>query len=95
MTDSQAAGKWGDYRNCDMSPRTFEGMLKNLSQFDFEFILFTGTTSILQFSVCLERIAPLFPLYNTRGRVICRILSCREENQAMTLSETQYPYIVY
>lgn len=39
---SEAAGKWGDYRNCDMPPWTVEGMMKNLSNYHFDFILFTG-----------------------------------------------------
>ncbi|XP_077972513.1 sphingomyelin phosphodiesterase-like [Styela clava] len=42
QNNSKAAGKWGDYRNCDMPPWTVEGMMKNLSQYQFDFILFTG-----------------------------------------------------
>ncbi|XP_042913206.2 sphingomyelin phosphodiesterase-like, partial [Parasteatoda tepidariorum] len=30
-TKAQAAGKWGDYRNCDTPLRTLENMLKNIA----------------------------------------------------------------
>lgn len=46
---SNAAGKWGDYRNCDMPPWTVEGMMKNLSKYHFDFILFTGRPTLEKF----------------------------------------------
>ncbi|XP_076823452.1 sphingomyelin phosphodiesterase-like [Clavelina lepadiformis] len=39
---SEGAGKWGDYRNCDMPQWTVEGMMEVASAVDLDFILFTG-----------------------------------------------------
>uniref|UniRef100_H2YGP7 Saposin B-type domain-containing protein n=1 Tax=Ciona savignyi TaxID=51511 RepID=H2YGP7_CIOSA len=38
-----AAGKWGDYRNCDMPRNTVESMMSQVSQNEkIDFIIFTG-----------------------------------------------------
>ncbi|XP_076822580.1 sphingomyelin phosphodiesterase-like isoform X1 [Clavelina lepadiformis] len=38
----EGAGKWGDYRNCDMPRRTVEGMMEAAKRDDLDFILFAG-----------------------------------------------------
>ncbi|GAB1600640.1 sphingomyelin phosphodiesterase-like [Argonauta hians] len=38
------AGKWGDYRNCDLPPRTLDNLFKHLQtiQHQFDYIIWTG-----------------------------------------------------
>ncbi|CAL1293894.1 unnamed protein product [Larinioides sclopetarius] len=42
-TPAQAAGKWGDYRNCDTPLRTLENMLRQItSRHKIDYVLWTG-----------------------------------------------------
>ncbi|XP_035230475.1 sphingomyelin phosphodiesterase-like [Stegodyphus dumicola] len=42
-TPAQAAGKWGDYRNCDTPLRTLEHMLRHItSRHKIDYVLWTG-----------------------------------------------------